>query len=307
MPIFIERDAASGPGGGRLLPPGAVMWTTDSVAPNGYLIRDGSSVPVATYPDLFAVIGYTYGGAGANFNLPDDRGVVVSGSGLGTALPGLTNHALGSVGGEELHTMTVGELVQHTHVQNSHTHVQDAHTHVQDAHTHVQDVHNHTQNSHNHTQDSHNHTQDAHTHTQNSHNHTQDSHNHTQNAHTHNAYVNAGSGSGFSAIVQANSSEIQQLIALATTATNIATTATNQAQTAVNQNTTATNQATTATNQATTAVNNATTATNQNTTAVNQNTTATNQSTTAVNQNTGSTNPFNVIQPTRYYTPCIAY
>lgn len=39
-----------------------------------WLLCDGTSVATATYPDLFAEIGYTFGGAGASFNLPDFRG-----------------------------------------------------------------------------------------------------------------------------------------------------------------------------------------------------------------------------------------
>lgn len=35
---------------------------------------DGSSLLVASFPALFAKIGYAFGGAGANFNLPDFRG-----------------------------------------------------------------------------------------------------------------------------------------------------------------------------------------------------------------------------------------
>lgn len=42
-----------------------------TVAP--YLIKDGSQYATATYPALFSVIGYTFGGSGANFNVPDER------------------------------------------------------------------------------------------------------------------------------------------------------------------------------------------------------------------------------------------
>ena len=42
---------------------------TDTV-PDDYLECDGSSVTTAAYPDLFAAIGYEYGGSGANFNSP---------------------------------------------------------------------------------------------------------------------------------------------------------------------------------------------------------------------------------------------
>jgi microcystin-dependent protein len=39
-----------------------------------WLICEGQSLDTAVYPDLFAVIGYTYGGSGSTFNLPDLRG-----------------------------------------------------------------------------------------------------------------------------------------------------------------------------------------------------------------------------------------
>lgn len=41
--------------------------------PQGYLLCNGQSVSTATYPDLFAVIDYRYGGSGSNFNVPDHR------------------------------------------------------------------------------------------------------------------------------------------------------------------------------------------------------------------------------------------
>ncbi len=278
MAIILDTEALGG-AGGRLVPVGTCLYTYANGAPSGYLIRDGSLIPVALYPALFAVLGYTYGGAGAFFGLPDDRGLALAGSGLGTALPGLTNHALGSVFGEESHVQLVGELAQHTHLQNAHTHVQDAHNHIQDVH--------------NHTQDAHTHTQDAHTHTQNAHTHTQNAHTHTQNAHTH--QLSATGGTGGSPMASAAPSPTGTVFWTSASAT------------PTNQNTTATNQNTTATNQNTTATNQAATATNQATTATNQAATATNQNTTAVNQNEGSSTPFNVIQPTRYLTPIIAY
>lgn len=46
--------------------------------PPGFMLCDGRSLPKANYVQLFAVIGYAYGGAGANFNLPDSilRGTI---------------------------------------------------------------------------------------------------------------------------------------------------------------------------------------------------------------------------------------
>ena len=55
----------------NLVPSGSMMMFAGTSAPSGWLICDGSSLLVADYPDLFAALGYTWGGAGANFSLPD--------------------------------------------------------------------------------------------------------------------------------------------------------------------------------------------------------------------------------------------
>jgi len=47
--------------------------------PANYLWCNGASVLVATYPNLFAKIGYTNGGSGLNFNLPDLQGRFIKG------------------------------------------------------------------------------------------------------------------------------------------------------------------------------------------------------------------------------------
>lgn len=52
-----------------------LMWPTETPPDATWLPCDGRSVAAASYPDLFGVIGYSYGGAGANFNVPDMRGV----------------------------------------------------------------------------------------------------------------------------------------------------------------------------------------------------------------------------------------
>ena len=85
------------------------MWSTAS-APSGWLICDNSAVSRATYSDLFAVIGTTYGsGDGSTtFNLPDFRGRTPIGSGTGDASDA-TAHALASKAGEETHLNTSSE------------------------------------------------------------------------------------------------------------------------------------------------------------------------------------------------------
>jgi microcystin-dependent protein len=97
-------------------PAGVVLPFAGSTAPQGYLLCDGGAVSRTDYADLFAAIGTVYGaGDGATtFNVPDLSGRVV----LGVS----QSHALGSTGGEAVHTLTEQELPAHTHTVPSHGH-----------------------------------------------------------------------------------------------------------------------------------------------------------------------------------------
>ena len=61
------------------VPTGAVFWFGASTAPSGFLICNGASLSTTTYAALFAIIGYTYGGSGGSFYLPDLRGEFIRG------------------------------------------------------------------------------------------------------------------------------------------------------------------------------------------------------------------------------------
>ncbi len=100
-------------------PAGIVMPFAGSVAPDGWLLCDGSAVSRSDYSDLFEVIGTTYGdGDGAStFNLPDLSGRVV----IGVS----ESHALGSTGGEASHVLTSTELPAHVHEVPQHGHDND--------------------------------------------------------------------------------------------------------------------------------------------------------------------------------------
>lgn len=127
------------------VPPGVIWEYGGSTAPAGFVMCDGTSYPTATYPGLFGAIGYTYGGSGANFNVPDKRSRSSIGAGQGT---GLTNRLLGTTGGEENHALVTGELATHNHTasQGTSTASQAASSASQGTHTHTDNGHNHTIN-----------------------------------------------------------------------------------------------------------------------------------------------------------------
>ena len=104
------------------VPTGAIIPYGGSAAPSSWVLCDATLYATAAQPALFAVIGYTYGGAGLNFNVPDLRGRVVAGVDGGAGrlgsgpTGGITGAAtLAAVGGEQSHVQTTAEMVAHTH------------------------------------------------------------------------------------------------------------------------------------------------------------------------------------------------
>lgn len=98
------------------IPVGTIVAYGGSVAPNGWLLCDGSAISRTKYAELFAVILERFGaGDGLNsFNLPDMRGRTPIGAGTGI---GLTAKLLGGMAGEETHLLTSGEsgTAAHSH------------------------------------------------------------------------------------------------------------------------------------------------------------------------------------------------
>lgn len=110
-PTFRALVDADMPSGG-FQPPGAVIMYGAASAPTGWLNCDGSSVLRATYANLFAVIGTTYGSAdGTHFTLPDFRGIFPRGSGSN----GTLTNANGSAFSGTLGTYQNDKMQGHYH------------------------------------------------------------------------------------------------------------------------------------------------------------------------------------------------
>ena len=106
-------------------PAGIINMYGGQTPPGGWLFCDGSSKSTATYADLFAAIGYGFGGSGSAFNVPDMRTRVPVGTSSGV-VPGVT-------GGAATHALTENELPVHNHkYDHSHTGV----TNTTGEHTH---------------------------------------------------------------------------------------------------------------------------------------------------------------------------
>src|SRR5271166_2758596 len=72
-------DAATLAQAQAAIPSGFILHFPSSTVPSGFLECNGASVSTTTYANLFAVIGYTYGGSGGSFNVPDLRGYFIRG------------------------------------------------------------------------------------------------------------------------------------------------------------------------------------------------------------------------------------
>ena len=101
-------------------PIGSVTAFAGSSAPTGWLLCNGGTVSQATYADLYALIGTTYGpAAGGNFTLPDLRGRTAVGVNTATYLT-----TLGATIGSADAT-----IVTHTHSHSLSVDAGGSHTH----------------------------------------------------------------------------------------------------------------------------------------------------------------------------------
>ncbi|MCR2806633.1 phage tail protein [Paenibacillus soyae] len=97
---------------------GEIRMFAGTFAPVGWVLCDGSLLPISQYDTLFALLGTTYGGDGQNtFAVPNLTGRLPIGQGTSTASG--TNYPLGSMGGVESVTLIQNQLPQHTHAANA--------------------------------------------------------------------------------------------------------------------------------------------------------------------------------------------
>jgi microcystin-dependent protein len=92
---------------------GEIRMVAFNYAPAGWAVCDGSTRTRADYPELFDLLGSTYGGDGTTtFGLPDLQARIPIGDGQGD---GLTGRRLGESGGQEAVAVATTEIPGHGH------------------------------------------------------------------------------------------------------------------------------------------------------------------------------------------------
>lgn len=92
---------------------GEIKAVSFGFAPEGWAKCNGQLLDPANYPELFALIGTTFGGDGTtSFALPDLQGRIPLGYGSGS---GLSSYTIAQSGGDETHTLTPSEMPAHSH------------------------------------------------------------------------------------------------------------------------------------------------------------------------------------------------
>lgn len=142
----MEEDVEVYNGGSSTERPGTItIWAGKGNIPDGYILCDGSTYTIEQYPELFEILGSTYGGNGlTTFKVPDFKGKISVGKDSTVEF-----NTIGKTGGNKTETLTVEQLPSHNHTftGDSHTHTFNGssvnsstesanHTHSLSSHTH---------------------------------------------------------------------------------------------------------------------------------------------------------------------------
>jgi len=104
-----------------------VPYVTEDPPPN-VLPCDGSTYLRTDFEELYLLLDPYFITDADHFTVPDLRGRMVIGAGLGS---GLTSREVGDEGGLEDVTITVGTLPAHSHTADAHSHSDSGHTHAE--------------------------------------------------------------------------------------------------------------------------------------------------------------------------------
>ncbi len=106
-PLLVKTNVVFG------VPIGTIIDFAGETPPNGYIICDGRSLSASEYPELYNVIGNTWGGNLPFFTLPDLRRKTTIGSG-GAKTEEMDNY-VGAVGGSENAILERDNIPSHSH------------------------------------------------------------------------------------------------------------------------------------------------------------------------------------------------
>jgi microcystin-dependent protein len=92
---------------------GEIRAVAFTFAPVGWMMCAGQLLAISDFPDLYQLLGTTYGGDGVStFGLPDLQGRVPLHQGQG---PTLSNYVMGAIGGAEAVALALTQLPMHAH------------------------------------------------------------------------------------------------------------------------------------------------------------------------------------------------
>ncbi|MBD9362471.1 phage tail protein [Methylomonas fluvii] len=95
---------------------GEIRPFAGNYVPDGWLPCDGRLLSISSYEVLYSLLGTAFGGDGrTTFGIPDLRGRLPIGTGLGT---GLTNRSFASSGGSESVSLALSQTPAHSHAFN---------------------------------------------------------------------------------------------------------------------------------------------------------------------------------------------